>query len=94
MTGGPNDLERHHVLQVLVDEGLIQVRHILPARRLGRLLAHLGRIKPAAVAVSLALLPTILSASLEQTDFSSLNGAAHINITDTVVPSICHPEFA
>ena len=42
-----DDLKRSHVLQVLRNEGLVQVGDVLPACRLGHLGAHLRRVKPA-----------------------------------------------
>ena len=45
---GVDDAQRDQVAQVLVDELLAQVRHVLPVRARAHPLAHLRRVEPAA----------------------------------------------
>ena len=42
----PNNVERYQILQVLLQEGLAQVGHILPMRRLCHPLPHKACVKP------------------------------------------------
>ena len=47
LAGRINDSELHQVLQILPDEGLIKVGHVLPGRGRFQALAHASCVKPA-----------------------------------------------